>query len=187
MFHLRSRQRNWRRAALVALVLALVACGQPVTETPKSTVPSGEWRDFKGSWNAAGTRHTIPLGAERKSSIIELRGTLLLAGAERPSVGFRSEVIALNDTETGLVGRGVWTDERGEQVFSELKGQGTAQQNRIEGTIVGGTGRYAGVTGSYEFSWHLVIELGDGTVQGSTEDLKGRVRLSEPSAKGSPP
>ena len=51
---------------------------------------------------------------------------MLLAGPGRPGVGFRSEVIALVDSETGLVGRSVWTDERGDQVFSELKGEGTA-------------------------------------------------------------
>ena len=51
---------------------------------------------------------------------------MLLAGPGAPGVGFRSEVIALNDSATGLVGRSVWTDERGDQVFSELKGEGTA-------------------------------------------------------------
>ena len=101
---------------------------------------------------------------------------MLLAGAARPGVGFRSEVIALVDSQTGLVGRSVWTDERGDQVFSELKGEGTAAQNRIEGTLLGGTGRYAGATGSYEFSWQFVIESDDGTIQGRAIGLKGRVR-----------
>ena len=90
---------------------------------------------------------------------------MLLAGEGRPGVGFRSEVIALVDSETGLVGRSVWTDERGEQVFSELKGEGTKEQNRIAGTILGGTGRYAGATGTYEFSWQFVIEAEDGSIQ----------------------
>ena len=105
---------------------------------------------------------------------------MLLAGPGRPGVGFRAEVIALVDSETGLVGRSVWTDEHSEQVFSELKGEGTADRNRITGAIVGGTGRYAGATGSYEFSWQFVIESDDGSVQGSSNDLKGRIRLGEP-------
>jgi hypothetical protein len=58
---------------------------------------------------------------------------MLLAGPNRPGVGFRSEVIALVDSATGLVGRSVWTDEHGEQVFSELQGEGTADRNRITG------------------------------------------------------
>jgi hypothetical protein len=177
-------QRRVRRLLFVALALAAASCG-PASESPKSTVPSGEWREFTGSWNAAGARRTIPLGATRKSSIINLGGTMLLAGAARPAVGFRADVIVLTDSENGLVGRAVWTDQRGDQVFSELKGQGTAQRNRIEGKIVGGTGELAGATGTYEFSWHYVIELEDGVVQGSTDDLKGRIRLGQASGAGS--
>jgi hypothetical protein len=160
---------------VVALAFAAAACG-PATEPPKSALASGEWREFEGSWSAAGTRRTIPLGADRRGSIIDLRGTMLLAGPGRPGTGFRSELIALGDSATGLVGRSVWTDERGDQVFSELKGEGTAARNRISGTILGGTGRYAGATGNYEFSWQFVMEAEDGSIQGRAVGLKGRVR-----------
>jgi len=168
---------------MVALALAAAACG-PATEPPGPVAAPGEWREFEGSWNAAGSRQTIPVGAERKASILDLRGTMLLAGPERPGVGFRSEVIALVDSETGLLGRGVWTDERGDQVFSELKGQGTAAQNHIVGMILGGTGRYAGVTGTFEFSWQFVIEAEDGSIQGRAVGLKGRFRPGQPGAGG---
>ena len=102
---------------------------------------------------------------------------MLLAGPQRPGVGFRSELIALVDSDTGLQGRSVWTDERGDQVFSELQGEGTASRNRIEGKFLGGTGRYAGVTGTYEFSWQSVMDGEDGAIQGRAVDLKGRARL----------
>ena len=148
---------------------------------------SGEWREFEGSWNAAGTRRTIPLGADRRGSIIDLRGSMLLVGPGRPGAGFRAELIALVDSDTGLTGRGVWTDENGDQVFSELKGEGTAANNRIAGTILGGTGRYAGATGSYEFSWRFVIQAEDGSVQGSAVGLKGRVQTGQPTAGGTRP
>jgi hypothetical protein len=174
------------RALVGALALAVVACG-PGAEPSKPAVASGDWREFEGSWNAAGSRRIIPLGAERKGSIIDLRGTMLLAGKDRPGVGFRSEVIALSDSETGLSGRSVWTDERGEQVFSELKGEGTASQNRIAGTILGGTGRYAGATGGYEFSWQFVIEAEDGSIQGRAVGLKGRFRIGQPVGGSSRP
>ena len=160
---------------MVALALAATACG-PVTEPPKPVTATGEWREFQGSWNAAGNRRSISLGGDRRGSIIELRGTMLLAGPGRPGVGFGSEVIALVDSQTGLVGRSVWTDQRGDQVYSELKGEGTREKNRISGTILGGTGRYAGATGTYEFSWQSVTELEDGSMQGRAVDLKGRVR-----------
>ena len=104
---------------------------------------------------------------------------MLLAGPSRPGVGFRAQVIALGDSATGLVGRAVWTDENGDQVYSELRGQGTATGNRIEGTFLGGSGRYAGATGTYEFSWQYVLEAEDGTVQGRTLGLAGRVRIGQ--------
>jgi len=134
------------------------------------------WREFEGSWNATGTRKSISLGQGRQSSIIDLHGTMLLTGEGRPGVGFRADVIGLVDSDTGFVGRGVWTDERGEKVFCELTGEGTKDSNRIEGTIVGGTGRYAGVTGSFGFSWEYVIESEGGAIQGRAVGLKGRFR-----------
>jgi hypothetical protein len=163
------------------LAIALGGCERK-TESPATT--TDEWREFQGSWNAAGTRRTIPLGGDRKGSTIDLRGTMSLVGEGRPSVGFQSEVIALVDSETGLVGRSVWTDERGDQVFSELTGAGTKERNRIVGTILGGTGRFAGAIGSYEFSWQSVIEAEDGSIQGRAVDLKGRIRRGQATTGG---
>lgn len=172
----RSDVYGWTlRAVLLALSLVTTACtpsGEPLTH---SAAP-GEWREFEGTWNAAGSRKAIPLGADRRGSIIDLRGTMLLAGPGRPGVGFRAEVIGLVDSSTGLVGRSVWTDERGDQVFSSLEGEGTAAKNRITGTIIGGTGRYSGAMGTYEFAWRSMIETEDGAIQGRADGLKGRVR-----------
>ena len=168
------RRRSGRRV-LLAVAIATAGC-RPATDSPTPVARSGEWLEFEGSWNAAGSRRTLGLGADRRASILDLRGTLLLAGPERPGVGFRSEAIALVDSAAGLVGRSVWTDERGDQVFSELQGEGTAARNHITGTILGGTGRYARAEGSYEFSWQFVLEAEDGAVQGRAVELKGRVR-----------
>jgi hypothetical protein len=183
---LRFAGQAFGRAFMVALALSAAACG-PAPAPPGPVAAHGEWREFEGSWNAAGSRRSLPLGGERKGSILDLRGTMLLTGPGRPGVGFRAEAIALVDSAAGLVGRGVWTDERGDQVFSELKGEGTAARNRIAGEILGGTGRYAGATGSYEFSWEFVIEAEDGSIQGRAVGLKGRVRPGQPNAGGSRP
>lgn len=181
----RGRKRPWsvvRHHVLFAWAMAATACG-PVADSPKPNGTSDEWLEFEGSWNAAGTRKTISLGANRRGSIIDLSGTMLLTGSQRPGIGFRAEVIALVDSETGLVGRSVWTDERGDQVFSVIEGEGTADRNHITGKFLGGTGRYAGATGSYEFSWQSVLEAEDGTIQGRAIELKGRVL---PGAAGVP-
>ena len=126
-----------RPQLLVGLAFVVAACG-PATQSP-GAVAAGEWLDFEGSWNGAGTRHTISLGQDRVGSIINLKGTMLLAGPARPGVGFQSEVIGLVDSATGFQGRSVWTDEHGDQVFSELQCEGTASKNRNTGTIHSGT------------------------------------------------
>ena len=161
--------------ALLILTFAATAC-RPATESAKPPGTPGEWLEFEGSWNGVGSRHTIALGEARVGSIVDLKGTMLLAGPDRPGVGFQSEVIGLTDSATGFQGRSVWTDEHGDQVFSELQGDGTATKNRIRGTILSGTGRYAGATGSYEFSWQWVMEGEGEAIQGRAVDLKGRVR-----------
>lgn len=173
-----------RRQVLPILILAATACGRS-PDAPTVQAASGEWLEFGGTWNGSGSRRTISLGHDRRGAILDLKGTMLLSGPERPGLGFHSQVIALVDSATGLQGRSVWTDERGDQVFSELQGEGTAARNQITGTILGGTGRYAGLEGSYGFSWQWVMESEEGAVQGRATDLKGRVR-SGPGAGGTP-
>jgi hypothetical protein len=163
------------RAVAVAIAIAAAGCS-PAPRTASAPAVGAEWREFEGTWTAAGSRQSIALGADRKASVSTLKGSLMLSGASRPAVGFRAEVVVLNDSATGMVGRAVWTDAHGDQAWSELRGEGTATGNRIVGTFVAGTGRYAGVTGNYEFSWRFVLETEDGTVQGQSVGLKGRVR-----------
>lgn len=169
-----------RIAALLALAVA--ACG-PAPQPPQVAASPAGWHEFEGSWSAAGSRRTLSLGEFGNSALLDLRGTMLLAGPGRPGAGFRAEVIALVDRKAGLVGRGVWTDERGDQVFSEFTGEGTAAKNRITGTVLGGTGRFAGVEGTYEFSWQYVLEAEDGSIQGRATGLKGRFRI-DPATRG---
>jgi hypothetical protein len=159
--------------------MAVAACG-PANPPSDTKLPGAEWVEFQGTWTATGSRHTIRLGDDRRASIADFNGSLLLAGVSRAGVGFRAETIVLNDSATGMVGRSVWTDEHGDQVYSELRGEGTATGNRIVGTFLGGTGRYSGATGTYEFSWRFVLEAEDGTVQGQSVGLKGRVRVGQP-------
>lgn len=166
----------------LAGILLLTACGP----TPKavSAQTGNDWHEFEGTWTAAGNRYILRLGNDRQTSIANFQGTLLLAGPGRPGVGFRAEAIVLNDSVTGMVGRAVWTDEHGDQAWSELRGEGNKTSNKIVGTFLGGTGRYRGATGTYEFSWRFLLENEDGNVQGESAGLKGRVRVG--AAPGGP-
>ena len=159
------------------LGLALLTACTPSPQVASSPSPVGEWREFEGTWTAVGNRTIMHLGGGRQAAVSTFKGSLVLAGPSRPSVGFRSEAIVFNDTTTGLVGRAVWINENGEEAYSELRGEGTAAHNKITGTFVGGTGRFAGVSGDFEFSWRFLLENEDGTVQGQSMGLKGRVRV----------
>jgi hypothetical protein len=174
--------RAFSTVALAGLLL-LTACRR-APQSSESISAGGEWHEFQGTWTAAGSRQTMRLGVDRRVSIADLSGSLLLAGPSRPAVGFRAETMVFNDSATGTVGRAVWTDDRGGQVFSELHGEGTATGNKIVGTFVGGTGRYSGATGSYEFSWRFVLENEDGNTAGESLDLKGRVRVGPQAGPG---
>ena len=160
---------------IASLVVALVGCSPAPEMSSKADVGS-QWREFEGTWTAAGNRQVIALGSERKASVAVLRGSLLLSGPERPALGVGAEAVVFNDSATGMIGRAVWTDDRGDQAWSELRGEGTATGNRIAGTFIGGTGRFTGITGDYAFTWRFVLETEDGTVQGQSLGLKGRVR-----------
>jgi hypothetical protein len=160
----------------VTVLVLLSACERPQT----APAPGGEWHDFAGTWTAAGSRNIMRMGNDRQAAISTLDGSLVLTGSKGVGVGFRSQAVIFNDSATGMVGRAVWTDEHGEQVFSELRGEGTAADNKISGTFVGGTGRYQGANGTYSFSWRFVIENEDGVVQGQSLGLNGRVRVGLP-------
>src|SRR5262245_58249887 len=170
--------RRW--LGLAALLLA-AACGQsggPATPTP----PAGEWHVFEGTWTAAGTRQTLRMGPNHRAAIFELTGSMLLTGAQRPALGFRAQAIGFSDSRTGMQGRCVWTDERGDMVYSELKGQAVGSGNHIVGTFVGGSGRYDGMTGDYTFQWQYVVDAEDGAVSGRVVDFKGRARFDRTAA-----
>jgi hypothetical protein len=168
-------------ACLVFELLVATACNRARQKPP--SIQADAWQEFRGTWTAAGNRYAMQFGGERRASIADLQGSLMLEGASRPAVGFRAEAMVLHDSVTGIVGRAVWTDERGDQVYSELQGEGTATRNRIIGTFLGGTGKYSGVTGTYEFSWRFLMENEDGKVQGQSSGLKGRVKVeAQPAA-----
>ena len=166
------------RWLMCAAFLLAAACGEPGGRPPQ-TLPTGEWLTFEGTWTAAGTRRTLHLGPNDRAAIFDLTGSVLLTGAQRPAVGFIAHAIGFSDSRTGMQGRCVWTDERGDMVYSELKGEAVGSGNRIAGTFVGGTGRYAGVTGDYSFQWQYVVDTEDGAVSGRVVDLKGRARFGQ--------
>ena len=128
--------------ALLAILL-MSACGGPA-KGPESVSPPGEWRSFEGTGSATGRRQTLPLGPDRKVSTFNLSGSLLLTGERRLGEGFRIDVLGFSDSLKGGAGWCAWTDTRGDQVFSEIRGERIRTGARITGTLLGGTGRLGG-------------------------------------------
>ncbi len=128
----------------------------------------------------------MQLGPGDQAAIFSVSGSLLLAGRERPSLGFRAEIIGFSDSQTGMVGRSVWIDQRGDKAFSELSGESALPGHSIKGRFIGGTGRYAGVTGEYRFAWQHLIPAENGRVSGRVVGLQGWARLRAPEAAPPP-
>jgi len=158
------------RALLV--VLTLVSVGT----TPRAQEPPGAWRTFQGSWSAAGRRHTLATESSRPASVVQLSGSVVLTEGPGRTNAFQGEVIAFDDGANIGAGRAVWTDNRGDRVFSALRGEAIQTGRHITATITGGTGRYTGATGDYALTWQYVVTAED-SVQGRTADLKGRLRV----------
>jgi len=173
---------------LALLAFVALACGGPAKGPEVSRTP-GEWRAFEGTLNATGNRQLLRLGPDRIGAIFSLSGSLLLVGERRLGEGFQCKIIGFNDNTKGIGGWSTWTDTRGDQVFSEIKGEPIGARRRILGTILGGTGRYAGITGEYEFVWKLVVgdeSADEGDFQGRADDIRGRFRLIAPASPPPP-
>ena len=168
------------RLSVALASLLATACSGPAVE-PRTAPAPGETRAFEGTWSGSGSRRTLDLEPGHKASIFSLTGSLLLTGERGIGVGFQGDVIGFSDSAAGGTGQCVWTDERGDKIFSQVRGQPIGTGSHVVGTITGGTGRWAGVTGEYELRWQYVIETDDGTISGRAVGLKGRVTM--PSAK----
>ncbi|HOX89564.1 MAG TPA: hypothetical protein PLN55_08120 [Burkholderiaceae bacterium] len=165
------------RLGALALLIGLAGC-QPAPPTAADrALAAGDWHRFEANFTAAGQRTELDLGESRHAAILDLRGSMLVSSDEAPARGFGVQVIGFSDTESGFVGRAVWTDERGDKLFSALRGQSVQGGARIEGSFLGGTGRFAGAQGSYEFVWRYVLETEEGKVQGRAQDVRGRLRV----------
>jgi len=163
----------------------------PTTTAPQATAPSIHLTQalpvgpppqeagqlFEGTWSASGQRQTLPTEAGVSALTIQLSGAVSIRTGAGLSRGFRGEVLGFDDGTGLAAGRAVWTDERGDRVFSVLQGDILAAGTRqMRAVITGGTGRYAGFSGEYEFTWRHLIAVEGTQVNGQAVNLRGHVR-----------
>ncbi len=100
-----------RRAALLAAtgVAAYLLASAAAAE---------EWRPFSATWALTGKRTSLPTEGARGAAIVHATGSLVITKGETLGRGFLGELIGFDDGGTLLVGRAVFTDERGEKVFA---------------------------------------------------------------------
>jgi hypothetical protein len=161
------------RAATACALAFTVAGAAPPPERASSGTHT-----FEGSWSALGRRHTLPTDTGRPAAIVELSGAVVLTTSTGLARGFRGEAIGFDDGRNISAGAAVWTDTRGNQVFSLFSGSGVQTGRRLVGVITGGTGPYTGITGEYSMTWQYVAAGENETLQGRAPDLKGSIRRS---------
>ncbi|HJZ76979.1 MAG TPA: hypothetical protein VKE51_34850 [Vicinamibacterales bacterium] len=162
-------------ALMIALALSLT-----VAVTPRAQeLPPGAWRGFDGSWSVTGERQTVPTETGRAAAVAHVSGALVMSNGAGLAAGFTGEAIGFDDGTSLTTGRAVWIDGAGDRIFSALRGGPMLTGRHITGTITGGTGRWNGVTGEYEFTWQYVVSGDGASIQGRSVDLRGRLRWRE--------
>jgi len=147
----------------------------PTVAVPQQSLAMGQ--EFAGTWSASGQRQLLKTDVSFSAVTLQMSGAVMLTTNAGLSRGFRGEVIGFDDGAGVISGRAVWTDDHNDRIFSGIYGDAlTSSGRQVRGTITGGTGRYAGVTGEYEFRWQNLITTEDNIVHGRAIDLRGRVR-----------
>lgn len=145
-----------------------------------------EWRPFSATWTLSGKRTVLATEGARGAAIVRASGSFVVTKGDVVGRGFLGELIGFDDGATLLVGRAVFTDERGERVFATVKAQPLATGRTATGTITGGTGRWAGLEGEFTFSWKSVVESDEDEVNAFTVNVAGRARKATPAPPKAP-
>jgi hypothetical protein len=164
-----------RAGRALAAGLAALALGGAAPEPPAS-----DWQPIAGTWSTSGRRQSVAVGGGASATILDASGAVTLTTGDGLSRGFRGQAIGFDDGQGRTVGRCVWTDEQGDQIFSRLQGPSMQAGKRVVGTVTGGTGRYQGLEGEYSFTWQYVVPGEDGLIQGRAVHLEGRYRRAAP-------
>jgi hypothetical protein len=161
------------RLGMAALLAAAVAAVAPAQDVGRS---------FSGTWTASGRREVLPVEGGGKALVVYVSGAVVLTADGGLGRGFRGEAVGFDDGSGSGVARCVWTDEKGDRIFSRLQGESLAAGRRFVGTITGGTGRFAGVSGEYSFTWQYVLSPDEagGAIHGRAVRLEGHVRGGTP-------
>lgn len=148
------------RSALVLMASALPAAAQDAPQ-------EGEI-DFTFSADVSDLA-TIPGGADRQVSAFEAKLVITetVAGPMK-MMGARCVGSGEFDTKTlASQGQGtcVWQDADGDRIFESIEDSGTGGNVKGKATILGGTGKFAGIAGGQDYELLFVASPGEGLSQ----------------------
>ena len=166
-----------RSAAARTGVLATAIAALALSAGAQSPAPDG-WRAFKATWTFSGERQLLPTEGGRPASIVHVQGTMTITSGEGLGRGFLGEAFIFDDGGSLVVGRAVLTDGKGDRIYSSMKAEPVGTGRKATATITGGTGRYAGLEGTFTFAWQYVVSPDSGEIDGRVENIEGRTRVA---------
>lgn len=172
--------RRLAMALALALAASLTGSASP-RQDPAVQAPPEAWQTFEASLSASGRREVLAVEDGRTAVTFRLSGSLVVTRSDGLGKGFRAEFIGFDDGAGMGTARAAWTDDNGDRIFSRMVKTDIQAGRRAEATITGGTGRYAGITGSYTFTWQYVLPGEQGVTHVRVVAMKGRYRMEPPS------
>jgi hypothetical protein len=163
-----------RRLLIIKLIVLLLTIG---LYTESRAADSGE---FNGSWVANGSRENFPFSDDREVYTFKLAGHVSLETKLGKKKHYWSECVGLSDTASGAVARCVWKDLDGPEIYVTLQSDRLQSDQRVTGTIVGGSEHLEGISGDLSFAWSSISfqkEGGKSMVSGQTLDLSGSYQI----------
>jgi hypothetical protein len=129
---------------------------------------------FTARWVVTGEWRGLGLGAMREVLVAELGGRLdVMPGSSGPIVDLATRCLVLWDSAGGATGRCRWQHTSGDEIFGEVEGDLLAGGKPVRARFVGGTGRYAGISGGFSFDkWDSFLL--DREDRSETADQRGR-------------
>ena len=120
-------------------------------------LPAGAWEiakegQFDGTWTIAGDTYSMEFGDDADTvTIYRFTGPVLVRTQTGFAPSLDSECLGFSAPKTGGVGRCTLTDPEGDRIFCELSAAMTPGVLNVGGTIVSGTGKYRGMSGTLRF------------------------------------
>ena len=166
------------KKAVFALILGIVLLVNFGMEAKAQIPKEGT---ISNTWAYSGTFKALPMGQERLQMTYEVMGVIigdtsedLFHDASFRCIGTRHVVKGEYNDENGFC---VCTRLDGDQMFLTYKGAGKMGVHGKETqTIVGGTGKLAGIQGNAEYIRFRIRPVAEGTFQGYQKG-KGQYKL----------